>query len=389
MNAAKDRRLPRVPTPVWVLALAIGCALVAISPGAASSGTTIEVSSASAAAGQSLGINVTAKLNANDTMNGFDIGMSFDPTIVNVTAISSPGWTALPGTPGFDNTGGTLHVAGFQIGTGCGKSSSCGLFSVTFTAMAPGASSIHITGGTFGGTDSGTSGAIGGVTVFDGNATVTGGKPVATATTATAAPTTAVPATATFTSTPTQTIAASTPTPVPAAATTPAGTVTAPAVISTPQASTTPLAGAAVDTTTPAAATATAEPTNSDQPTPVPAAVVTVAPAPSPPVRNGAVGPVALAPLPPATGSAGSAPWDSGQSPVRLGGWLLVAVSLAFLAIRGAKGLAAGTPTPASPPTGRGHEGSIEDVVVRYLSDQESAALDEHRQDGGDESPGR
>ena len=395
MHATKVRRLPRVPSPIWVLALAIGCALVAISPSAASSGTKIQVSSANGAPGQSLGVNVTAMLNANDTMNAFDIQMSFDPTIVHVTSITSPGWSAVPGSPAFDNVGGTLHVAGFQIGTGCGKSSSCGLFSVAFTAVAPGSSVAHVTGGTFGGTDSGTAGAIAGVTTFDGNLSVSGGNATAAPTTATAAPTTATAApTTAVPRTTTSTATAATTTQPPATATTPAATVTAPAVISTAPATATSISSSDDATPDPATATpaaATPEPTSSSG-TPAPAVIATVvAPSPSPATGSGAVAPVALAPLPPATGSGGAAPWDSGQSPARLSGWLLVLLSLGFLVARGAKNVAETGRSPIQRagvaqalPTDAAQDGepSIEDVVVRYLSDQESAALQEHHTDG-------
>jgi hypothetical protein len=401
MHATKVRRLPRVPSPIWVLALAIGCALVAISPSAASSGTKIQVSSANGAPGQSLGVNVTAMLNSNDTMNGFDIQMSFDPTIVHVTSITSPGWSAVPGSPAFDNVGGTLHMAGFQLGTGCAKSSSCGLFSVAFTAVAPGSSMAHVTGGTFAGSDAGTPGAIAGVTAFDGKLDVSGGSATAAPTTATAAPTTATAAPTTATAAPTtavpRTTTSTATTQPPAAATTPAGTVTAPAVVTTPLATATSISSS--DDGTPDAATATpaaatAEPTSTSA-TPAPAVIATVA-APSPPPASGAVAPVALAPLPPATGSGGAAPWDSGQSPARFSGWLLVLVSLGFLVARGAKNVAetgrspiqragAGRALPVD--AARDSEPSIEDVVVRYLSDQEAAALREHHTD--DDEAGR
>lgn len=406
MQIGDVRRVTKIPTPIWVLILAFGCGLIAIAPSAASTGTTIQVSSGSGAVGQTLGTTVVAALNSSDTVNGFDIAMTFDASVVHVASITvGADWLNPPLAKTFDNSAGTIHVAAFQLGTGCASSSNCALFTISWLAVGGGASSAHISGVQLSGSDAGHSGALASVAAFDGTLSVSGGATAvpttataapttatAAPTTATAAPTTAVPTTVTATAT----AAAATPTAAPATstATTPPPAPTSAGSAATASATAVP---AVVETSTPPTSEPTAASTPT-APTPVvaagsnggaggagaaPAVITTPASAPSGPAS--AAGHSLLPPLPPATGSAGASVWAGEHSAVQLSGWLLVVMSLLVLGIRGGRAVAPKRPSPPANGGGSGGSGGgsssaaderpIEHVVGRYLAQQESAAM--------------
>jgi hypothetical protein len=226
------------------LAVGLGLWLTTFTPGSASSGTNVTFQNRSVAVGGSTILPhpaVSLTTAANDSVNAFDLTLTFNPAIVTaVAATIGGGWTQLNNTV----SPGTVRVAGFQIGDGC--TGACGpLFTIEWRGVSGGKADIAI--GPTAGTDglSGTDGASGGLvkvsfSVSPGAAiTVTGGTPTTALPTATSTPIppTATPATAgaatatpgTVTAAPTQASenATATSTPTAAATNTPAPTNTA------------------------------------------------------------------------------------------------------------------------------------------------------------------
>src|SRR6185312_15373373 len=154
-------RLRRTPAIVWALALGIGCLLLATAPGSASSGTVIQVGTATVPAGQNASTNVIASIASNDSVNGFDVTLAFDPAVVTAASVTlSQGWTALPVASPIDNAGGTVRVAGFQLGTGCGSGSSCPLFAVSWHGVAGGSSTVRVSVQQLAGSNGGAAGTL-------------------------------------------------------------------------------------------------------------------------------------------------------------------------------------------------------------------------------------
>lgn len=390
----------RIPGPIWALTLGIGCVMLVVAPGSATAGTVIHVSSATAQVNQTSSSNVTVSLAAADSMNGFDITVSFSPGVATVSGISlSPGWTQLTST--FDNVGGSIHVAGFQLGTGCGAGSSCNLFAINWLALTAGDSVAHVTLQQLAGMNSGSPGTLVNVAATDGGISVSAGSTVTTSTAV--APT----------STPTGSPQATTTTP-------PTANTTTPTVLSTTTAAptaasssvTTPAASPVASPTSAAAQTTVATPTTSapavsatssvaaTQPsaatasvTLVPAVVATTPASPSANQTGVAKSPVPLGgsstastPRPPAAGS-GITTYQSATDPLRLGGLALVLVSASALALHGLAGvrhrrIAA---APRSIDEVRDSDHSFVTVVDRYLDRVESAA---HLEDEDPESRG-
>jgi hypothetical protein len=66
-------------------------------------------------------------------VNGFDITLAFDATAVQLTSVdAADGWDTSLIAPTIDNAAGTVRVVGVAPGTAC--TTTCTLFSLTFTA---------------------------------------------------------------------------------------------------------------------------------------------------------------------------------------------------------------------------------------------------------------
>lgn len=157
-----------------------------------------------ATVGQQVDTPIVASLSGS--VYGWDVTLSYDPSILSVSAVDLGTWTQL-NTCGLACTPGTLRLAGYST-TPC--TGSCLLFTVTWNTIKPGTSQIQITKSQLAGRENG---------VFSGslNATLNGTAitvdsptptPLPSTPTPTAVPPTASP-TATATSTPTSTPTAS------------------------------------------------------------------------------------------------------------------------------------------------------------------------------------
>lgn len=215
--------------PLAALLFVSGALLVSLSSGSASAGTQLQIGSGTAQVGEPFVTSVSATVAAVDTVNAFDVTLSFDPNVATVSGVTlSPGWTPLATGP---NPTGSLRVAAFQFGTSCGPGA-CQLFSISWNAVNGGTSQLALTSQPpLAGTNNSIAGAITSVAVVSGTLTVTGGvttptnTPVAPTNTAAAPTSTPVAPTNTAVA-PTSTPAAPTSTPVAAPATPSAPTPT-------------------------------------------------------------------------------------------------------------------------------------------------------------------
>jgi len=397
-------KIRRTPALIWAIALGIGCLLLATAPGSASSGTIIHVGTGSAQAGQSVSTNVTASIASNDSVNGFDITLGFDPAVATAASITlSSGWTALPVTTPIDNGSGLVHVAGFQLGTGCGGGSSCAMFSVSWHGVAGGTSSVHVTVQQLAGSNGGANGTLSSVGAVGGSVTVTGSptgvttqSPTATATPTKSAVATSTAATQTSVTTATATSPATTQTPPAASATTqpktPSAAATPPPVQSAGDTSgsatavSTPVDSAATDTPAPDPATPAGVITSDTAPAVIatqPPSATTAAAAPT--ASSGVLGSAGPnVPKPPATGNGGMTYGPQGNS-MRLAGFALIALSVLLLLDRGirftgsrrmvvARIAPSGSTTPNLSATSSIEPAPISEVVDRYLAEAESRA---------------
>lgn len=363
MRIAFTRR--RVRFPLAALLFTMGALLVSISAGSASPGTQLLLGSGSAQVGQQFSTSTSASLAPVDTVNTFDVSLSFNATIASVSGITlSPGWSQLVLT--WNNGAGTLRVAGTQLGIGC-ASGQCPLFSVLWNATGAGQSQLTLSSATpLAGSNNGTEGGISNVTTSGGLLTVTGAAPPATATSTPVPPTnTPVPPTSTPvpptntpvgptntpgapTNTPvgpTNTPVAPTNTPVPPTGGAPTATATVPpATATSPAAPTTVAATPTTAPTTAAAPIALATPlapppsgTGSApgtvvlpfDPAPVPPAPVILGAA-SPTPRASALAPTFI-PLPPRTGDSAVSPRSAHAEKARVSGYLLMGAAVLLL----------------------------------------------------------
>lgn len=210
-----------LPGTLLAVVIALGASLVMSSPGQASGGTIVSVSSATGPEDSTVTSTVAiSAMAAGDTVNAFDITLRFDIGVVFVqSATVAGGWTQLDND--VDNAGGTVHVAGSRLGAGC--TAACNLFTVTWMVNAAGTTDIRFVVGA--NTLAGNNQADGGfVVAFEAS----GGSVTGTGTGTATATSTATP---TATPTPTQTTPAAT-------ATTPAATATTATATSTTGAST-------------------------------------------------------------------------------------------------------------------------------------------------------
>ena len=397
-------RVRRTPGPLWALLFGIGCVLIAVAPTSASSGTVLHVGTGTLQVGQTASTNVTVSLAGSDSVNAYDLTLSYAAATATATGITvPPGWTTLTST--IDNTVGSLHVAAFQLGAGCGGGTSCTLFSVSWSGASAGTSTLHITAQQLAGSNGGTAGTIASVAAVDGSVMVTSGVASASAIpTNTATPTATASPTATATSTATPTVAA---------ATTVSGATSSPTATATPTVATNPSATPATATpagptppnaaaTTPADTVATATPTHAPEtvaattttsaiapavigtasPVPTPGAPATASPASALGTRSGDF------PKPPATGNAGPSYGAEGNS-MRLAGMALILISLLVLLDRGVRSAPARRLVPLAlavrpsssrditPAARMDDRTDITTVVDRYLSAAERRAMDD------------
>lgn len=182
---------PRLLLIAMAVCLALGIALLKVSPGGASNGTTLNVQGGQIPSGQSASAAVSVSLVAADTMNAFDVTLAFNPDVVNVSSVTlASGWSALP-TEAPDNVAGTVTVAGLQLGEGCLGGTNCPLFSITWQAVGSGAAQVAAQSFVLAGSNNGTLGTLTGVSANVGALSVAGSAE----TPATQAPSTQAPAT--------------------------------------------------------------------------------------------------------------------------------------------------------------------------------------------------
>jgi hypothetical protein len=366
--------LSRISTPLLALAFAFGVVLVAVAPGAASAGTMVNVGGASAQAGQMASSTVSVSLSGSDTMNGFDVTVTFDPSIAHVASVAiAAGWSQPPLIKTVDNTTGSVRIAAFQLGTGCAAGTSCPLFSISWQTLSAGISSVHISSQQLGGNNGGSVGFLTNVNTSDGVLTVNGptspGTPATATNTPVPSPTaTRVPATATpMTVPPTATAV------IPAPVNSPA--VQSPTVAP----SSDPPSGAVVPVDSPppavvAGAEGTSVPPQAVPPiVPVPATVQTAAvatPTAQTQTQPSSVG-ASATPRPPSTGNGSSA---AGVPDVRIAGMALMVLSALALVGRGI-GVArhGGTVRAVRRESLTPRELST-DFVTRFLADAEAQA---------------
>ena len=400
-------RVRRTPGPLWALLFGIGCVLIAVAPTSASSGTVLHVGTATLQVGQTATTNVTVSLAGSDSVNAYDLTLSYASDRATATGITvPPGWTTLTST--IDNAVGSLHVAAFQLGAGCGGGTSCALFSVSWSGAAAGTSTLHITAQQLAGSNGGTAGTIASVAAVDGSVIVTGSAASASAIpTNTATPTATASPTATATNTATPTVAPATTTSGATSSPPPdSPTATATPTVATDSSNTTatPAApsptGAAV--TTPADTLATATPTHAPETVVAttttraiaPAVIGTASPAPTRGAPAAASPASALGtkigdfPKPPATGNAGPSYGTEGNS-MRLAGMALIVISLLVLLDRGVRSAPArrliplalavrpGSSRDITPAARMDDRTDINTVVDRYLSAAEQRAMDD------------
>ncbi|MGH2633263.1 MAG: cohesin domain-containing protein [Tepidiformaceae bacterium] len=110
--------------------------------GADAGPTSLSVRSSPMTAGQHGDTIVTAHLAASDSVNAFDVTVAFDPRIVKVDSICLDDNWRQSLTARWDNSGGSLRVAGFRLGSGCAGNTDCPLFKITWTGQAPGSSPL-------------------------------------------------------------------------------------------------------------------------------------------------------------------------------------------------------------------------------------------------------
>jgi hypothetical protein len=241
------------------LALVTGLWLVTFASGAASNGTQVSVASAAVSVNQTTTSVVRlSALAAGDSVNAYDITLTFGPGVTATNAAPASGWNTLVNT-----TGTSVHVAASQIGTGC--TAACNLFTVTWQAGASNAAVNVAVSGTLGGSNAATGGGVnvtfvgigGTITVTGGaantptNTSVPGNTPTNTTVPPTATSTTAGVPTATRTTAPTQASGSPTATTTTASGGTPSAT-------NTPVPSGTASAGATATATRTAAPAVTA-----------------------------------------------------------------------------------------------------------------------------------
>lgn len=373
---------PRLLLIAIAVCLALGVAFLKVSPGGASNGTILNVQGGQLGSGQSAAAAVSVSLVAADTMNAFDVTLTFNPDVVHVASTSlASGWSPLP-TEAPDNVAGTLTVAGLQLGEGCLGGTNCPLFTITWQAVGSGAAQVGVDSFVLAGSNDGTLGTLTGVSASVGALSVTG----AVETPATQAPATQPPATQPPATQPPATQAPAT---QPPAATAPAGNTqpAAPSSVASPAA---PAAAVTPPTSLPGQPNITGPilpPSSSAGQPPAPAVIAPTqqpggaAPLPSSgnpsspsvfesPAASGqpAAAPTVV-PLPPVAGNgfanAVGAPLTEalGKSFIALaamlGGWLLL--------IRFAPGaVTRPTPTGETPMSG-----SDLDAIARYLAEAE------------------
>ncbi len=382
----------------WTLAaaslFAAGALLVSLAPGSASAGTQLVVTGGSASPGGTVTSQVSASLVVADSLNGFDVTITYNPAVVSPASITlAGGWTQLAGQPG---TTGSLNVAAFRLDF-C--TSSCPLFTITWNAAAPGAGQVQVSAFTLAGDTGTVSGALTGVTTSVAAVTVNGVQPTASNTavqpTNTPVPPTNTPVQPTNTPLPpTSTSVAPTNTPIPPTNTPVPPATTAPTNTPAPQPTATPSNSASSPTATPAvpAANTTGPSSGAPAPTvePQPAAPITNAPAPAPgnpipsdrqpvPVVPGAPVPIAQPsvaprasgllpdgspPKPPATGM-GFRPGSGPGGDLQAFGYVLIALSAAIL---GVQALGKARPVVA------GLDARARSTIERYLEDLEDRA---------------
>src|SRR6185437_14534752 len=376
--------------------------LLATAPGSASSGTVIQVGTATVPAGQNASTNVIASIASNDSVNGFDVTLAFDPAVVTAASVTlSQGWTALPVASPIDNSGGTVRVAGFQLGTGCGSGSSCPLFAVSWHGVAGGSSTVRVSVQQLAGSNGGAAGTLSSVAAVNGSVTVPGApaapssSPKASASVSASATATKTPATATNTSVATSTASSTaqvsaTSAPVTAtiqpdsssSSTAVAGTAAAVSATAATPAETAVAPG--TSTPEPPAAVATTAVT---QPVVIVTQAVPTASETTPTQQAGVLGTVSPdIPRPPATGTGGTTYGAQGNS-MRLAGIALIVLSALILFDRGVRftnsrrALAQVSGRDDGSVRARGNATSaavphIDDVVDRYLSDAETRAAE-------------
>src|SRR6185437_5170875 len=108
---------------------------------------------------------------------------------------------ALPVASPIDNAGGTVRVACFQLGTGCGSGSSCPLFAVSWHGVAGGYSTVRVSVQQLAGSNGGAAGTLSSVAAVNGSVTVPG-APAAPSSSPKASASASASASATATKTP-------------------------------------------------------------------------------------------------------------------------------------------------------------------------------------------
>ena len=132
-------------------------------PGSDPSVTSLSAVSSTVAAGQTGSTVVGARLASGDSVNAFDVTVTFDPRIANVVSLClDDNWRESLAAR-WDNSGGSLRVAAFRLGTGCAGGSDCPLFKVTWTARQPGRSSLVMSQPMLAGAHDGVAGLLPGV----------------------------------------------------------------------------------------------------------------------------------------------------------------------------------------------------------------------------------
>jgi hypothetical protein len=174
-DVSDPRTIPlrRLHLPVIVLLFLLGCVLVSTTTGSGSSGTTLRVGSASITLGQVGRTDVVAAPTGGDTVNAFDISVSFDPSVVTVAGVTmATGWTSPALAATIDNAAGSIRIASFQLGVGCVTDTPCPLFSVSWLPLKVGSTTLHVTSQQIAGSNAGAAGLVLGVVPLDGSVTV-------------------------------------------------------------------------------------------------------------------------------------------------------------------------------------------------------------------------